>query len=85
MGLKIQIAKEPAKYFQRLDRPTKKRILKKLEEIAADPLKLRIAKPIQSDSRLSTRVGDYRIFILIEENTLIVSEIGPRGQVYKSL
>jgi hypothetical protein len=43
--LKVILTKTPSKYLESLDRPTKDRIIEKLEEIAADPSILDFPNP----------------------------------------
>jgi mRNA-degrading endonuclease RelE of RelBE toxin-antitoxin system len=57
----------------------------KLNAIALTPTDPRLSKPLTEVSKRTARIGDYRIVFEIEENLLLVSDIGPRGQVYKKL
>jgi mRNA-degrading endonuclease RelE of RelBE toxin-antitoxin system len=70
-------------YLQSLDKPTRKRIQNKLNAIALAPTDPRLSKPLTGISKRTARVGGYRILFEIEENLLIVFDIGPRGQIYK--
>lgn len=84
-ALKISITSTPAKYLASLDKPTRARITAKLEEIAKSPYDPRLSYPLVGQTKRSSRVGGYRILFEIVENELIVSDIGPRGQIYKRL
>lgn len=83
--LKIRITSTPAKYFDKLVKPTKERIKAKLDAIAKSPYDTQLSKPLVGQPKRSARVGGYRILFEIVENELVVSDIGPRGQIYKKL
>lgn len=85
MALKIQIAGTPRKYLESLDRPTRERIHSKLQAIAADPTNINLSYPLVGVDKRCTRVGKYRILFEIDEVALTVSDIGPRGQIYRRL
>ncbi len=85
MDLRIQITSTPAKYLERLDKPTRERIHEKLKAIAADPTNIRLSYPLVGAEKRSTRVGRYRVLFEIDGDALIVSDIGPRGQVYRNV
>lgn len=75
------------KYILSLDKPTRKRIADKIEELCKDPINIRTSKPLTASYKRSARVGSYRIlFTLAEENgnqILLVSDVGQRGQIYR--
>ena len=83
MALEIKLTKTPYKYLQALDRSTRERIREKLQAIAENPQDARLSKPLTNSSKRSARVGTYRILFETDEKSLIVAEIGPRGQVYR--
>ena len=83
MALKVQIAGTAFKYLSGLDKPTKARIKNKLEAIAKDPLDARLSKPLTASTKRCTRVGSYRVLFEFDTETLLVAEIGPRGQIYR--
>lgn len=83
MALAIKFSDSPFKYLQSLDKPTRERIKKKLEEIAAAPFDPRLSKPLTESVKRSARVGSYRILFEIVGPTLWVVRIAPRGQVYR--
>ena len=83
MALRIQITATPLKYFQKLDKPTKDRIRKKLEEIADNPTDARLSYPLTATDKRATRVGSYRVLFRIDNEVLEVADIGPRGQIYR--
>ena len=86
LPLEVILSKSAAKTLQALDAPTRKRIVDKLQAVAADPLNPRHSYPLQGTNRRSARVGGYRILLLIQEpNRLAVDVIESRGQVYRRI
>ncbi|HCX61448.1 type II toxin-antitoxin system RelE/ParE family toxin [Sedimentibacter sp.] len=83
MRYDISYEKRCLKYLKRIERNTKIRILK-----AINNLPLGDVKKLQgntSDYRL--RVGDYRITFSRDDKNLIIKiiEIAPRGEIYKKI
>lgn len=87
MALQIRFLATPKKYFEALDKPTKKRIQDKLDAITASPTDPRLSKPLVGVNKRTARVGDYRIIfeIDVDKDLLIVADVGPRGQIYRRL
>ena len=85
MPLKIILTKTPSKYLESLDRPTKDRIIEKLEEIAADPIDSRFSKSLEGTDKRAARVGKYRILFTVGTEAITVAAIGPRGQIYRTI
>jgi len=83
LALEIKIAGTAAKYLKSLDKPTRKRIKEKLLKIAKDPYDLRLSYPLTSSDKRSARIGTYRVLFEVDPNTMLVSHIAPRGQVYR--
>jgi mRNA interferase RelE/StbE len=71
--------------LERLDKPTKNRIHEKLRAIADAPTDLRLSYPLVGVAKRSTRIGRYRVLFEIDGERLIVSDIGPRGQIYRHM
>jgi mRNA interferase RelE/StbE len=85
LALEIKLTATARKYFESLDKSTKKRIQAKLNEIALAPSDPRCSKPLTNASKRTARVGDLRILFEVEGNFLFVANIGPRGQIYKRM
>jgi mRNA-degrading endonuclease RelE of RelBE toxin-antitoxin system len=83
--LNIKITSTPFKYLNSLDRTTRERIAEKLKEIAAAPTDVRLSYPLLGSGKRSSRVGKYRILFEIDSESLIVADIGPRGQIYRKV
>lgn len=78
----VDFSKSAAKDYKRLPRNYKVLVdlaLSKLSQgLPAD------IKPIIGEKdTFRIRVGKYRILFVIIENTLLITKIGPRGDVYK--
>jgi len=47
------------------------------------PINIRKSKPVTSKERRTARVGGYRLLFLVDGGVLLVSDVGPRGQIYR--
>jgi mRNA-degrading endonuclease RelE of RelBE toxin-antitoxin system len=83
--LTIKLTSTPFKYLQSLDKVTRERISEKLKEIAQSPMDVRLSYPLTGSTKRSSRVGKYRILFEIDSDSLIVADIGPRGQIYRKI
>jgi mRNA-degrading endonuclease RelE of RelBE toxin-antitoxin system len=53
--------------------------------IAKDPYDLHLSYPLTATDKRSTRVGKFRVLFQVDSETLTVSDVGPRGQIYRKL
>lgn len=83
--LESRIASDALKYFKSLDKTTQRRIKDKIAELEQDSQNIRTSKPLRGSQKRSARVGSYRILFLIEGDVLLISDIGPRGQIYREI
>ncbi|WP_164930892.1 type II toxin-antitoxin system RelE family toxin [Aquifex aeolicus] len=89
MSWTIKLSSTAERKYKKLDRNTRKRITKALEELSEceDPLMHKHVRPLVGKLKgfYRLRVGDYRvIFALIpEEKIIAVVNIAPRGEAYK--
>ena len=83
--LTIKLTSTPLKYLNSLDKTTRQRIIEKLKDIAKAPMDVRLSYPLSGSAKRSSRVGRYRILFEIDSETLIVADIGPRGQIYRKV
>jgi mRNA-degrading endonuclease RelE of RelBE toxin-antitoxin system len=79
-----KLSSDALKYLNSLDRTTAKRITEKITALAYEPYNLRLSKPLKNSNKRTARVGDYRILFVVEAGFLLVSFIGPRGQIYRN-
>ncbi|MBQ8856658.1 MAG: type II toxin-antitoxin system RelE/ParE family toxin [Lachnospiraceae bacterium] len=79
--MQIVYEKDAAKYIQTQDKPTKQRIKNAIEKLPdGDVTKL---QGYTEDYRL--RVGNLRVLFSMNEDKIVIKDIGPRGQIYKRL
>lgn len=76
----IEYAKAAVKAIGGMDKPTKQRLKRAIEELPKGDV-----KPLKgSDSLYRLRVGSWRIvFSFPDTNTILIEKIAPRGDVYK--
>lgn len=77
----IEYKKKAVKYINSCDKATKKRLKEAIEKIPLGDIKK--LKGFENDYRL--RVGDFRVLFTLEDDIIIIDEIGPRGQIYKKM
>ena len=78
--MEIQYAKSAAKSIGAMDKPTKQRIKKAIEELPEGDVKSLKG----SDTLYRLRVGSWRIvFSHPAKETILIVKIAPRGDVYK--
>ncbi len=79
--MRIEYSRKAIKYINGADTPTKKRLKNAIEKIPiGDIVKI---KGLVSEYRL--RVGDLRVLFTLDDDTIIINDIRPRGQAYKRL
>lgn len=86
MSYSLHIDKTAVKTIKGLDRTTIERIYKRLKELAKAPLDSRISYPLEmSQKERKSRVGNWRIFYEIDDDTLTVNitAVRPRGRAYR--
>lgn len=79
--MRIEFAKPAVKYINSADKRTKRRLKTAIEKLPLGDVKK--LQGLQNDYRL--RVGGLRVLFSILEETIIIKDILPRGQVYKRL
>lgn len=86
MKYKIEFKPSVLKTFKKLNRPTQKKIAKKIDLLKIDPLPPSIVKLKGSNNFYRLRAGDHRIIYTIERNKLLILilKIGDRKDIYKT-
>lgn len=80
--MNILISKSSQKTLKGLDKPTKKRIREGIEKLPEGDVKK--LQGYDADYRL--RIGNYRVlYALLDNNTIYINDILPRGQAYKRI
>ena len=77
----LKYRKKAVKYIELCDKNTKQRLKVAIEKLPLGDVK-KLAGT-ENDYRL--RVGDLRVLFSIENDTIIINAILPRGQVYKKI
>lgn len=80
--MKTLLSPKAAKYLQHLREPTKGRIIAALKKLEQEPPQGDI-KAMTGKIGYRLRVGGYRLLFGIKDDTIVVTDIGLRGQVYK--
>jgi mRNA interferase RelE/StbE len=82
--VKVILEKKASRYLDKLDAARKGQILAALKALANDPPAGDI-KPLQGKAAgiQRLRIGAYRAIFRTNNDVIIVSYIGPRGQAYK--
>ncbi|MFM2380739.1 MAG: hypothetical protein RLZZ143_3322 [Cyanobacteriota bacterium] len=78
------ILKPVERYLKRLQPRSQERILNELDKLLASPTQTDFKK-LKGRESYRLRVGNYRVLMQVnrEERLFIVTEIGPRGDIYK--
>ena len=88
MSYHTQYSRQAAKRLDGLDRATRQRMERRLDELEENPYDPRISKLLKGwESLRSSRVGDWRILYTIQEETktIYIVAIRPRGEAYRHL
>jgi mRNA interferase RelE/StbE len=88
MRYEIRLSHRAQRDLDRLDKPTQKRIVRRLEQLAEDPHDPRLSAPLSGAGNLrKSRVGAWRIIYEVagETKVVFVVMIERRGQVYKRI
>ena len=81
-GLNTVLSPKAAKYLEGLNEPAKGRIKAALKKLEHEPPKGDIIA-LTGISGYRLRVGGYRVLFGIKGDTFVITDIGPRGQIYK--
>ncbi len=87
MSYEIRVARQAESYLHRLDPRARGRILRRLDQVAAEPYGPHTKPLTNAAGRRAARVGDWRIIFSVDDEARIVnvSVIGPRGGAYRGL
>lgn len=79
--MKIEYKKKAVKYINGADKATKKRLKEAIEKIPFGDIKK--LKGFETEYRL--RVGGLRVLFTMDNETITINDIKPRGQAYKNI
>lgn len=80
--MKVELSPKAFRALSRLNNPARGRILRALDKLEEEPPQGDI-KSLSGRDGFRLRVGGYRILFKITENSIAVSDIGVRGDIYK--
>jgi mRNA-degrading endonuclease RelE of RelBE toxin-antitoxin system len=87
MSYGLELSHQAKKTLKHLDKPTIRRIEKRLDELCLDPHDPHRTDPLEmgKEEERKTRVGNWRIIYAIWENdkTIYIFSIEPRGKAYR--
>lgn len=83
MTYKLLYTQTAVKDIRRLDNVVQKRIKKKLEEFAENPISLSKRLVNSAIGTYRFRVGNYRIVFDIDGRNIVVLRVGHRREIYK--
>ena len=88
MKYEVRLSHRAERDLDRLDSPTRQRVIRRLEQLAENPYDSRISAPLSGTAGLrKSRVGAWRIIhTVVKEGPIIfIVMIERRGQVYKRI
>jgi mRNA interferase RelE/StbE len=84
---KLVFHKKAAKYLKRMDARISAQLLTKIQALALNPDEAANVKAMEGDFEGCHRLrhGDMRVIFLWdkEQDTIVITAIGPRGDIYK--
>ena len=81
--MRFKLSPNAKKYIERQDNITVSRIYEALRDATKNPQKGDIKELQGEPGKYRLRVGGYRILFAIDGDNMVITEIGPRGQIYK--
>ena len=83
--IKVRLSKYAEKFLKKTDRVTEKRIRAALKKLEEEPPQGDIKQLKGYDELFRLTIGNYRAIFCIGKDIIEVTDIEPRGQVYKNL
>jgi len=83
----VRLSRSAERYLERLPRDTQRRIVARLDQVGDDPFGPHTKLLEGPGARRAARVGGLRIVFTVDrdQSQVDVSEIGPRGEIYRRL
>ena len=79
--MEVRITKTAIKNVKKLDSPTRDRILSSINKLSFGDVK----KLQGYDNYYRLRVGDFRVIYSLDDETITISAVLPRGEAYKQI
>jgi mRNA-degrading endonuclease RelE of RelBE toxin-antitoxin system len=87
LTFRYELSRRAESYFDRLERARQRMVVEKLREICDDPHGRAVSKPLQGrrDGLRTSQVLNLRILFYVRDEIEVVdvTDIGPRGDIYK--
>ena len=85
MRYEVKLRPAAAKVVESLDKPVRRRVLARLEELRDDPRPPQCQKLKGKENEWRIKAGDYRIIYEIHDSVLLVKviQVGHRREVYR--
>ena len=80
--MKTVLSPKAAKYLERMSEPNKGRIVAALKKLEQEPPQGDIIT-MSGQEGYRLRVGGYRVLFGIKAETIVVTDIAPRGRIYR--
>ena len=80
--MKTALSPQAAKYLGRLNEPIKGRIKAALKKLEHEPPQGDI-KTLSGQEGYRLRIGAYRVLFGIKADTIVITDIAPRGRIYR--
>ncbi|MDR3293272.1 MAG: type II toxin-antitoxin system RelE/ParE family toxin [Clostridiales bacterium] len=80
--MNVELSPKANKYLEKLNEPIKSRLKSALIRLSESPPQGDI-KSLSGQDGYRLRIGNYRILFDIINNSIIIHDIGLRGQIYK--
>jgi mRNA interferase RelE/StbE len=83
----VRLSRSADRYLERLPRDVQRRVVARLDQVAEDPFGPHTKPLAGPGARRTARVGALRIVFTVDRDLrgVDVSDIGPRGQIYRGL
>jgi mRNA interferase RelE/StbE len=83
VGMQVLLRPVAMKYLERLGKQDKGRIKAAFEDLSKEPPEGDIRPITGRKGYFRLRIGDFRALYRVEDDTIFVTNIDPRGQIYK--
>jgi len=81
--MKVEFSNISKKFLKKCQKEDSKRIFEKIENLIINPLPSESIKLGGKENSFRIRVGKYRIIYRILKETILITEIGRRQNIYK--
>ena len=79
----IVLTRRSSKQLDKLNKELADRIIIAIKKLKRIPAEADIETIKGEKNKMRLRVGNYRVLFKLENDNIIISDIGPRGDIYK--